>query len=319
MSINTYNYPIVYTPQDNASATNTRLIRTRFCAEDVPEEFANLWNYNLCSQDKCYCQPFVKGDYIPVQYQIKDPAIKSITAALKRFDDDTVFWGTEGFLQEQVGNDEFQNRFYNLLIDTSKFDEKCFYVAIVLIYQDIDFEDFSDCVETKMLDPSVTLIQATYECKLELSAEENQKTVASEPWCQTRCEDTVVITGEYPGHDCNGNYYGLIDVTNVNLFTPWLRVRGEVAQQNFGFTKTTINNKVSGSVQIRNYLFRTAEKVPPYVVEGLAVCFNSKKLMLDGAEFTRGAELSKNNEEGNMWIISSTVSKECDEVNFTCL
>lgn len=317
MNVYTYDIPVVKIPESNFSYINKRLIRVVECEDIVPEEFLNLWNYNLCSQDDYYCQPWLRGDKVYFQFRVTDPTVQKVYPVLVNSANDQNFYPA-GAISYTLANDTENGWAYaNVILDTTNIDVNCFYIKLNFYKEAVDQATFDACVAAAM-GGGQDQFEAIYNCLASLVSSENIVSKVSEPYCEEICgRSTLLIKGEYLKYDCNLNWYGVFQAGIQNAFIPQLRVYGEIVNEGFTFTETMQNNKKKSSKQISTWAFRTP-KIPPYVAEQIAVCFNSKKLTINGAEFRKASEISKNNEDGNMWIINTQLTTECDEINFTC-
>jgi hypothetical protein len=177
---------------------------------------------------------------------------------------------------------------------------------------------YDACVATK-IGEGKTPEEAELECSIQVCGS-GVSQIFTEPYCRVKCENTILIEGYYPGHDCNGNYYGEF-TTDIgvapNDFKAQIRLIAELVKENFIFTKTVVNNKNQTSTQTDSFALRTG-LVPPYVADKIALCFNAKELYIDDIEYIAGAEFEKNNEQGQMWVVNTQVNKKCSEINFKC-
>lgn len=292
MTAITYNVPLVLTPEDNNTEIAKTLIMVKSCNSfDNPNENCDGFNFNLCPNDRKYCQPFIKGDkiYCQLAYDIKKYFISGISLIDTSTDTDKYIASNFTF---QSGHDPLNNYFFNYILDTGAdtfaSDITCFYFKLQLTpRQGGDF---------------------VY--------------VYSEPYCLVKCnENTMLITGEYPnGYDCSGGYHGTMTGginPGASIYTPSFRIRGVLEPENFDFEKTENHGKFVKSKQFERFFFRL-EPTPYYVARQIAVCFNSKKVTIDGDEYKGTVRLQKNFDEGSMWISNETIYRDCDELNFTC-
>ncbi len=319
MSEYTYNYPVIYVPETNESITNIELIKAINCVAADETELSGLWNNNLCTQDQPYCQPFVRGDKVYLQFIIPNPTVIGIFPTIVNGIDNEFIWLPDAAVVFETGSDDDGNRYQNCIVDTTYLPEDicCFYIKWFLYYQNVNYEDFSACVADKMGYDGQTQLQAIHNCLEEMLDPAVIKGQVTEPYCEEKCLPTIVVQGEYPKYDCNGNYYAPFTGNGTNSFLKKFRVYGEIAEQGYSFSKTILNGKTKSSKQVTNWLLRTP-KIPPYVAKMLADSFNSKQLTINGAEFDKTEEITKNNDDGFMWIVNTTLTTECDEINFTC-
>lgn len=292
MTLVVYTVPLVSSAENNSSSTAKTSIIVKSCyGFSNPNDECDGWNFNHCPNDKNYCQPFIQGDLIYGQLKY-DKNLYTIGALeLIQQPSGTDFYSST-FVTKQTSKDKLNNIYLDYIIDTANaiFDNiGCWYVKITLIPKDNSDDVF----------------------------------FSSEPYCVVRCDEkTMLITGEYPnGYDCFGGYYGegLSESDSVynSIFKASYRIRGVVEPDSFDFEKTENNGINIKSKQFLRFLFRI-QPVPYYVAKQIAICFNSKKVTIDGEIYKGTVKLQKNNEEGSMWISNEVIFQECDEINFTC-
>jgi hypothetical protein len=314
-----YIIPIIYTPQSNETFINKRVYIFEECDRLNQIDKNNLWNFNLCPQDNCYCQLYVKGDKIYLQYKSTDPTITHVISQLLDNETDTVI-DIGSAVTTQQGIDANKTNFFNIVIDTTDFaytSLNCFYVRLSIYRCTPDEVLFAACIATK-IGEGKTATEADYECWEQFCAA-NQKTSAiTEPFCPANdCNKTILITGDYTKYDCNGNFYGTFADGSKSIYKAQLRIYGEVFKNNYTFEETLVNRHRSRSRMIEKYTV-LSNPVPPYIADQMAVCWNSKTLKIDSISYIKATELSKNFDEGNMWIIKTELNRECNEIDFTC-
>lgn len=317
-----YIVPVVYVAENNNSYVNKASILSKDCSGfSNPNEGCEGWNFNRCPNDDNYCQPFVKGDKIYLQYLLDITKYFYISSAFINSATGEEF-STTGAVTIQTGIDALKNNFINLVIDTGHAafaDVSCWYFKAKLFKCSFrqgseGAEEYADCLAAKIGD-GMTAEEAEAACYEELC--EDFDFVTTEPFCEIPCDNTVLVEGQYKDYDCNGNFYGTFTNNTASIFKLAFRVRGSVEPEGFDFSKTDVNNRTVKSQQTERFTFYT-KKIPYYVVRQLAAAFNSKLLTVDSIEYKRAAKLNKNFEEGRMWIIKETFYRDCDEINFTC-
>lgn len=317
-----YLYELPSVAQSNNTLVNKKVIRVLDCNNNViANELCNLWNFSHCPNDKDYCQPFVSGDVIYKQFFT--PRNYYSYAFIHIIDTSTgedVVTAVNP-LTIEAGYDKNDNYFRNLMIDTSKLDDiKCFYFKIIgftcKFKEPAQIAEFNACV-SDLMGEGYTQSQAREIC-LNSLCPDNKETVYSEPYCKVSCQNTILVQGEYPNYDCNGNFYGTFTSGSAtNSFIPQIRLYGTVEPSQFDIEEVLVNNKRKSTKQFETFLFRT-KKIPYYVAKQLSNIFASKTITVDGEEYLRAVNITKNNDEGSMWIVNSTLIQECDSVNFTC-
>jgi hypothetical protein len=215
-----------------------------------------------------------------------------------------------------IGQDADLNRYLNVQIDPTDFENRCFYYGLHFFTCTPSGLILALCIASKIAGEGLSYQHAALECYQTLCPDEEPFTIYSEPFEEVKCRNSVLVEGEYPTYDCNGNYYGPF-LSGPNTHKVSFRVYGEVDQQDYGFTAVFQNNAKKSTKKQETWLFRTP-KIPPYVANMLAVAWNSKVLTIDYVEYKEATEINKNNEDGKMWIVESTLTRDCDEITFTC-
>lgn len=304
--------------QDNRTYANKRVYTIKPCENTLIENnLDDLFNNNLCSQDEAYCQPFVTGDKLYLQF--RNDRDESVVKIVSLIDKETgAIITSTGMITTEDGIGPDETSYYNVIIDTTNLEQCCFYVRITLFFCTVDPTLLANCITTAV-DGGATLAQATYDCMVELCNEENIEEIFTEPFCRVICEDTILIEGYYPKYDCDSNYYGLFDSDYfpTNSYKCQVRIPGELSKQSYSITETIVNEEKQASKMNSVYKLLTP-KIPPYVANQIANCFNAERLYIDGVEYKRGVVIEKNNDVGNMWIINTDVQRICDTINFLC-
>lgn len=322
MSACNFTYDLATTPESNETLIAKTVIRVLDCSNNISaNELCNLWNFSHCPSDKDYCQPFVVGDKIYKQFfnprkYYSYSFIHIIDAATGT---DAVVYSTPYSIEQ--GYDKNDNLFTNLIIDTNKLpNTTCFYFKIVgfkcRFKEPSEITAFNDCVKD-LKDLGYTTLQAQEICLTDMCSE-SMDVIYSEPYCKVTCQNTILVEGYYPNYDCNGNFYGkFTSGSTTNSFKPQIRIAGEVTPNQFDVEEVLINKKRKSAKLLETFLFRS-KKLPYYMVQRLANIFASKTVTIDGVEYNGAVNLTKNLEDGEMWAIQTTLTQECDEINFTC-
>lgn len=315
-----YIVPIVYAPKDNETFIQKTLVTIKDCsAFGNPNGDCAGWNFNHCPNDNNYCQPFIRTDKLYLQFLFDQNTYYYFTKHFIDIDTGDEF-DASAALTVNSGQDKVLTPFANLTIDLANpaFDGVgCWYLKLkVYKCKLIGTAPFNACVAVKVAG-GMTTAQARDACYDELCEEFDYFT--TEPYCLIPCDDkTVLIEGIYKNYDCDGNYYGLFQQKLVpNNHRCLFRIRAEVFADGYAFTTTLNGEKTVKSKQRTKYVFATP-KIPPYVADQIAKCFNSSKLLIDGVEYKPSNKLDKNFEEGQMWILRENIFQDCEEINFTC-
>lgn len=316
-----YTYPLPSVAETNDTLIGKLLIRVLDCDTNIEQnELCGLWNFNKCPVDSDYCQPFVKGDVIYRQfftpnnyYHYSFLHIVDVTTGL---DIVTV----QNPLTSETGLDKNNNKFLNLMIDTSKLDNiECFYFKFsgyTCEFKGIELTEFNACVAALVAEGKTTS-QAREIC-LGSFCPDGEETFYSEPFCKVKCQNTILVEGEYPNYDCYGNFYGTFKSGSAtNSYKTQVRLFGSIESTQFDVEEVIINKKRKSAKKMETFLFRT-KRIPYYVAQQLSNIFASKTITVDGVEYQRSINIAKNNDEGSMWIVSTTLVQECDEIDFTC-
>lgn len=318
MGTYTYTETVVYTPQSNNTYAAKRIYKIGECTDTlIPNTEADLWCKNLCGNDEPYYNPFIKGDKIYAQFKSDNSELWKVLVKIYDGSTDEQI-ASDAYVTIQEGKDSNDNSYLNLVIDTTNIPVSCWYYKVLLFDCDVNTELYNDCVAAA-LGGGATPEEAEYSCSVELCGE-GVSEIISEPYKEVTCEKTILISGTYPGKDCNGNYYDELqvgDTTEANIYKAEIRVPGEIFKEKYNFQQTIVENDKQRSKQLAGYRLLTY-KLPPYVVDKMAVCFNAEETYIDGTLCEQFSELAKNNEDGQMWIINSTFISTCDEINFVC-
>lgn len=325
---NTYTVPLVYTAESNETLIAKRVIRVLDCSTDVIENNSCLlWNVSRCPNDKDYCNPFIVGDKIYQQfvhpldyYQYLFLEVINVATGLPI---------GVGVYTTEAGEDANGRNYLNVIVDTSTFENiPCFYTKItgfksnefkICMRTDDNAEVFESCV-ADLITQGKTETEAILICLPSICPDTLQE-IYSEPYCVIECEqESLLIEGYFPKHDCNGNYYApFVGSPTTNSFIQQIRIMGEVNPTDNNVEVIFVNKTVRKSAQ--NYIshqLRGHEKVPYYVIQKIANIFASKKVTIDGTEYNGTIKLSKNNEQGKMWVIDESITTTCGEVDFSC-
>jgi hypothetical protein len=314
----TYIIDVATGVQDNNTYANKRIFTIKPCENTLIENnISDLWNNNLCSQDSAYCQPWITGDKL--YFQFRNDRDESASKILSLINKETgAIIPNTGFMTSQDGVDQDGTSYYNVIIDTTTLTDCCFYLRITLFFCTPDPAILESCITTKV-DAGETLSQATYDCMVQLCNEENVEEIFTEPFCKVECGDTILIEGIYPKYDCDLNYYGYFDddYNPLNSYKCQVRVFGEITKENYSIVETIVNEDRNSTKMTSQYRLMTP-KIPPYVANQMANAFNAQQVFIDGVEYKRAILLEKNNSDGNMWVINTTLVKICSDIDFLC-
>lgn len=307
--------PVVYTEEDNFTYIKRTTIDIVECVNIPLPDSEDFWNCHLCGSDEPYSQPVLDTDVINLQFRINTNGVNNYQIYL--FDGNSEIIEDSSGIQSEVFSDGFTNKYLNIRITPANIPSDCFHFRIYEFEEAFDEEDLSECIAEK-----ISLGRGPKEaellCRIELQPDHTIR--YSELYRKTNdtCEDTIWLEAEYPSYDCNRNYYGVAQLGNNNYFTSFgIRVPGTLEKSEMTFEDTIVFNTKRTSKQSDTYTLRT-QKLPPYVVEQLAVIFQAKSFEVDGVSYKMATKrLTKNFEEGRMWIINTTLVRDCD-IDFLC-
>lgn len=319
-----YDVPVVYTPEDNDTRITKKVYTFKNCGQWGLDDGCSGWNFNKCPNDDDYCQPYVVGDKLYMQYLI--PATWTGFAAIQMIDNNGEVVAHGASMVTQIGKDAEGLRYVNIIIDTALLPGvTCFYFKLTF-WDCKQFvtpnANFAACVALRLI-AGDTLAEAIIHCGNLACDSDNQKIVYSEPYCEVRCDEpTVLIEGEYSKYDCENYYYGeLINLVNlsaiVNQYLLKFRVRGFLELDDYETTETEVNGVVTKVSQKKKFTFYT-DKVPPFVAEQLARAAGSKQFIMDDVDYDRPANITKDFDQGLSWIPKLVLTKKCDDIDLTC-
>jgi hypothetical protein len=312
----TYAVPIAYTPEDDETYIYRTIIKCLPCQPIPQNDLSSLWNCTRCGNDDNYCTPVEDGDIIYLQLLVNNPDVTLYTIFVYDAAGNIVESGAATNIYN-VQDELDGNNYLNINIDASLIDSDCFYFSVYSFECPLSFfSGVSECVAVRMETFGESYSQASHTCLL--AACDVYNVYFTDMYCKQPCGDTILIEGQYPKYDCDSNFYGVpYNQSAATQHKLKFRIPATIELVEYSFTNTIVNNKKTRSTQGENWLFRT-QKIPPYVVQQIAKAFNSKTLLIDGVEYIPSNKLTKNFEEGRMWIVQETLTTQCDEINFTC-
>ena len=301
------------TPEDNETYINSIELKLVTC-DDIPlNTSANFWNCNICGSDEKYWQPVITGDTLREQIAINTNTYKTFKAFLFDSASDEPLADNSG-ITIATFTDAQGNTYMNITIDADSVTSDCFYWKIYGFETEINESTLTTCIDDRL--PGVSATQAEIDCCIAQSADYTEFYSEEYQKVDANCTDTLLISGHYTKYDCDGNYYGEAE-TGTNTHALSFRIEANIEQSEYGFEETQVFNTRRSSKQTAVYNLKTG-KIPPYMVAKLAKAFNSQYVTIDGLQYKRGVKLSKNFDEGKMWIIDTTLQRECDEIDFLC-
>lgn len=306
---------VTYTPEDNETYINKLEVRVIDCPTIPLNDSQDFWNCNLCGSDEKYEQPVEDDDTVFIQVPVTNNTFSQYRAyvydnAGNLIEEDYPIVSTEIITAENGA------KYMNIQLNVANIPVNCFYVKIWAFEGEIDLGDIDICTNLKIedgYDPN----EAEILCFIEQADDYTE--FYSELYRKTNdtCENTLLLSADYVKFDCQENYYGVGEEETDDPHQLSFRIPATLEKIEFNFEETLVFNKRRSSKQTDTYLLRT-QKLPPYVAEQIALAFNSKTFYIDGVEYKRTGKISKNFDEGTMWIISVPVTRSCEEIDFLC-
>jgi hypothetical protein len=306
-----YIVPVSYTPRSNYTYINKKVYSFKECSILGLNDKSSLWNANRCPNDGCYCQPYLQGDTILLQYNSKQfgPDVKKIIPELVDDQTDEPISSAD-FVTYTSGTDANGVTYHNIAIDTTNLSA-CFYVRLNIFKCTPNAEELTAC--------QIYGGDSELECYKTLCGPSATTYYITEPYCKLQSckQNSILIEGSYTTYDCEGKYYGEFTGGIANTFKPRLRVPGSIEWYDHTTDETLVNRIRTRARGIDKYRLRT-HKIPPFVARQIAMALDSQKILVDDVEYKGGTKMSKDFEEGLSWIISTDLFIECGENNFAC-
>lgn len=278
------------------SCTNLKGVVYKLCLPEVIKCYVQdttglitlcdkVYNCNRCQSDGEYYVPFMTGDKIMLQTQIKDTTNDKQNPSLDTYTVCMIGSGTKidvnTFLSKSMVAYGCKKSFQIWEIDTSLFTDDCF--------------------------------------KLEFSTSE--ETYCSQEFRREKCANTVLVSSDRSGSDCLGNCYDTPSSYDGDLieYTNALRVHGIVLRTG---TETSYNGK---RVVIRDkYSLKLTKPIAEFMLNYLTKSIFGTDLKDEYSEVYINGELYyfeglnvTNKIYSNMFLIEFEIFKEC-KTTFSC-
>jgi hypothetical protein len=316
--------------ESNDTLIAKKVIRVLDCSSNLVEvNSCSMWNFNHCPTDNNYCNPFVIGDKIYFQLIVPRNVFSFVFVSVMDASTHEEIVQYAPYVAKEEGYDFNQNFYKNYIIDTTQFDDvSCFYLKIVAYRCTLTAEeqsDFESCV-ADLMEQDYPEDEAQQICLANYCDDSSTTTIYTEPYCKVKCQNTVLVEGVFPNNDCFGNYYGdFYDITGTdpvvipgsNSYKAQIRMFAEVTPTQFTIEQTKVNGRRKSAKLLTGYTFRS-KKIPFYVAERLANMFSAMEFLVDDVEYDDALEIQKNTDQGMMWIVQSTLLRECNTNNFSC-
>ena len=287
------------------------------CGDAIHNSLCDLWNSTRCSNDECYCNPFINGDKIYLQFNLP----VTLTNWFNLFGPPqpigtTSEWNTDYFAALIDGNGDVYPDFATIETFASEYgigvNSKTGKPFVWMV------------IDTSLLPETICEFNVTIADGPLTEDPENpiENQFYSEPYCCVKCDHpTILVRGTYTNYDSFGHYYGEFTsgsfTGDQNGYLAQIRVYGNIERINNQIEKTETDDVPINSQITPVYLLRT-EKLPLYVADLLTVALAGQQVFIDGVEFESPASVDKNNEEGSMWLVESQIEQKIDKVNFEC-
>lgn len=314
-----YTVPLVSTAETNETLIAKKVIRVLDCSVSVAESNeCNLWNYAKCPGDQSYCNPFLPGDIIYSQFHAPVGYYNNLT--FEAIDTATGLVITPSPVTTETGKDNSNTAYINILVNTEEMTSKCFYIRAKAYKCKLDREEKEEleiCV-ADLMEEGKSESEALDICLGNLCPDGIQY-FYSEPYCNATCRQTILLEGIYPRYDCYKNLYADFSSNpSTNSYKNQIRVFGEVNSNGFAIDEVTLNGlKRTSSTINESFLLRT-NPIPYYVANKIATIFAAEEFYIDGVRYYNSVDLQKNNDENNMWLVSTIVTQQCGPNDFTC-
>lgn len=314
MAFATYDYDIEAPKEDCVDCVRSTYIRRMNvtvidCGAMLHSDICDLWNNTRCTNDECYCNPYIEGDKIYLQFSLPIPLDKLIgwfnLFGTPQNIQTTCAWGIDYFAS---------------LIDENG-DDITGYDSIGTFASQYGIGVLNSGKPYMWMEIDTTLIQNIDYFNIKIR-DAYTSTFYTEPYCRVKCDQqTILVRGTYNKFDPFGGFYGDFltgaFTGNQNGYQAQIRVYGNIEKTSNTIEKTNtelvnITTKVSPV-----YLLRT-HKLPEYVADLLTVALAGQQIFIDGVEYESPTSVDKNNPEGSMWLVESTITLLTDEIDFEC-
>lgn len=275
-----------------------------------------LWNCQRCGLEPEYKTPWLRGDIIPIQLNLRDLRNNTGYAQGWRDSVNTVFGGW--YVQAQILAGDCTTVIYDFV------DQFCsdWWVARSNIFGD---------VQTLFIDTNLMPIGLeVFQVKISLRAATGNtiiETYYSELYELTQCEDTILVEAYEPTQDCLMHDYRVptqfvhtfANGTNPLGYTPtayWnaFRYYGEITRIGFRNEVTENDNGIRiKSRRIDVSELRLTKPIPPEFARILAAQTRAETTLIDGERFVNFADFDQGQPNiGRMFLPEIEAQKICD-------
>jgi len=266
----------------------------------------------LCSNDESYCNKFVPGDILYLQYQFE---VFGVLTGNPMGWNTGGQWGFDIIIEDLDGN--------VLMSGIQNFADN------YGVGWDCDYSEFREWININ------TSFFMNYDSfVIHLIVKDDTDTTYdyfSYQYCQVQCdEQTILITSEMTQEDVDGfwyqtpaNYSGFA----MDYFNQ-IRIAGNFMANAFDIETTFTNGTLTKTKKVPNYLMRT-EKISPDIAEKFALICAGALLrfeMWQGQTQTTNEiylknpeSVTKNFDEGMSWILEIVFKAKIDDFDINCL
>lgn len=265
-----------------------------------------------CRGDSRYCNPFIAGDILYLQFQY--PIIGIGNSPLGWNAGGT--WGFDMEILDENGN--------IIASDIAIFAED------YGIGWDENYESQRQWINIDTL--QFINYNSFYVHLMIKDADGNVYDYLSDKYCQVQCnEETILLQADMTQSDFDGFWYsvpsgGSYSQNTINYINQ-IRVYGELVKNNNEIETTITNGVLTKIKKTPQYLLRI-NKVPEYIADKIALLmssdhitgtyFNGVNEIIPAVEFKNPKQISKEFDEGKQWLIEVVLNKKTVELNINC-
>jgi hypothetical protein len=310
-------YPVVAGSQSADSFSRRAAVPIRYACPTLPPNYisdsTDGWNCNICSGQKLFYQPYIKGDIIPFQTQFADN-----------------YNNPADVLSASFYGSAFPTDYYVLveLLDgdgatvTNLIESICdeFWVGYSLKTGSVQ----TWFVNTGLFPTAVkcwSLKITYYKINQSTLLPEIERTIYTQEFKEVEsCIDTVKIESYYPTSDCNNNYYNqfsnILGIGSTPYFN-FLRVIGKVEFMGESNETTTNDRGTIISQTITENFSVFSGLIPTYYFKKISQAVRGNRVFFDGVQYETFS-LSEKNDGDSMFPLDIEMTKKCRLDNKSC-
>lgn len=284
------------------------------------------WNCNLCPNDLPFSNVVDQYDVLKFQFQQIDNAnglLGPFTNGWGYFGDPNVF--ASGYIRNCcTGQIIEKSPGVNLEVMDILGDVDFVGVYTTTNYQGNQTVSNIQQIELKMELLKPYLLAAGTDCfyiEFVFDLPLTPYSIYTEGFQLTRCDDTVLIQGEYTLKDCFGQYYGdnVEGIGNWGPFYYQYRLRGYLEMDSVSIQKEFVGTqeRTVSSQTVEKYTLKT-QRLPLQVVKMLSNMLSAPNVTIDGVDYVVDGDLTKNNDVGNQWFLEIPLRRNNCSQTFGC-